>query len=159
MMSANAHWLQGERGETLIEFALALMLFLVMTFGTIEFGRAVWQYNVISDLAQEGARWASVHGITAGGPCSGLEMGGCKATADQVQSYVQARASGIPVTVNTYTADPTTRACTTTATDPQSLGAGKGICVKVSRNVAWLVGLIPHPNVTLRSTAQMIMSR
>jgi len=51
-----------ERGETLIEFALSLFVFLMLVVGTLEFGLLVWHYNMTADLAQEGARWAAMHG-------------------------------------------------------------------------------------------------
>ena len=60
-----------DRGENLIEFALVSTIFFMTLFGTIIFGIGVWRYNMVADLAQEGARWASVHGSTsavAGGP-------------------------------------------------------------------------------------------
>src|SRR5579862_6709464 len=83
---------RGERGQTLVEFAISLVVFMMTIFGTIEFGQAVWHYNMVSDLAQEGARWASVRGATSGT---------LQATAAQVQTYVQGRALGLSVSVST----------------------------------------------------------
>ena len=79
-----------DRGENLVEFALASTVFFMTLFGTIIFSIGVWRYNMVADLAQEGARWASVHGSTSALP------------ADQadVQTYVQSRAR-FPVTVTT----------------------------------------------------------
>ena len=54
-----------DRGENLVEFALASTVFFMTLFGIIIFGIGVWRYNMVSDLAQEGARWASVHGSTS----------------------------------------------------------------------------------------------
>lgn len=142
---------RNERGETLVEFALGLVLFLTILFGTIQFGLAVWQYNMISNLAQEGARWASVHGKNAGSP----------ADRAAVEAFVQSRATGMTgVTVDTYSADPSTKACTSTATDPNVLTAGDGICVWVKKPATSFTGLIPFASgATLGATAQMIMAR
>ena len=75
---AARRWLLGDdRGENIIEFALASTVFFTTIFGIIIFGIGVWQYNMVSDLAQEGARWASVHGSTqrvAGGPGRGGDL-------------------------------------------------------------------------------------
>ena len=85
-------WLDDAVGQTLVEFALASVLFFITIFGTIEYGRGVWEYNMISDLAQEGARWASVHGSSSSSPAS------CSGTGQTVQSYVQSRSPGFTVT-------------------------------------------------------------
>ena len=47
-----------QRGQSLVEFALSSVLFFSLIFGIIQFGRAIFQYNTVSSLAQEGARWA-----------------------------------------------------------------------------------------------------
>ena len=56
---------KGECGQALVEFAVASIVFLMTIFGTLQFGLMVWHYNMISNLAQEGARWASVRGTTS----------------------------------------------------------------------------------------------
>jgi len=138
-----------DRGETLIEFSLALVVFLMTLLGTAEFGIAVWQYNMMSNLAQEGARWAAVHGMNSTAPAS---------TAD-VQTFVQARSLALNPTVTTFGVDATTKACTATATNPSTLTGGGAICVTVQKTFYPLTQIIPLGPLTLQSTAQMIMSR
>jgi Flp pilus assembly protein TadG len=153
--------LRSARGSALIEFALASTLFFMTLFGIFEFTQAVWRYNMVSNLAQEAARWASVRG-------SGAATGGCsvctatcirQATNAELNSYINCRALGLSVVATTYTVDPTTKACTTTTTDPSSLGWGDGVCVTVSTQFAPVTAWIPFASITLDSTAQMIMSR
>lgn len=50
-----------ERGTTLVEFAIALTVFLTSMFGVIEFGRALWVHNALTDAARRGARYATLH--------------------------------------------------------------------------------------------------
>jgi len=52
---------QGERGASLVEFAIGATVFLTVMFGVIEFGRALWVHNALSDAARRGARYAVVH--------------------------------------------------------------------------------------------------
>ena len=52
---------RSERGATLVEFALALSVFLVSMFAVIEFGRALWTHNALADAARRGARYAALH--------------------------------------------------------------------------------------------------
>lgn len=50
------------RGQSLVEFALVLPLFLVMLMAVIDVGRAIWAQNSLAAAAREGARYAIVHG-------------------------------------------------------------------------------------------------
>ena len=50
-----------ERGAALVEYAIALSVFLVSMFAVIEFGRALWVHNALADAARRGARYAALH--------------------------------------------------------------------------------------------------
>ena len=123
-------------------------LLVVTILGTMAFGLVIWQHNVVTDLAREGARWASVRGASSGKQA---------ATAAQVQSFVQSLAPGTLLTVTTTSADPATRGCTTTGVDPSSLGPGTDVCVTVERRFTTLTRLMPYGAVTLEGTAQRVM--
>jgi Flp pilus assembly protein TadG len=47
-------------GQGLVEFALAIPLFLLLLFGLIDIGRLVYVNNALAEGAREGARWGSV---------------------------------------------------------------------------------------------------
>src|SRR5689334_8674085 len=53
-----------ERGTTLVEFAIALTVFLTAMFAVIEFGRCLWVHNALTDAARRGARYAVLHSNT-----------------------------------------------------------------------------------------------
>lgn len=53
-----------ERGSTLLEFAIGVTVFATAMFGVLEFGRALWVHNALTDAARRGARYAVLH--TAG---------------------------------------------------------------------------------------------
>ena len=44
------------RGQTLVEFALILPIFILMLVGIFDFGRAVYAYNTISNASREAVR-------------------------------------------------------------------------------------------------------
>lgn len=50
-----------ERGATLVEFAISATVFLTAMFGVLEFGRAVWAHNALTDAARRGARYATLN--------------------------------------------------------------------------------------------------
>jgi Flp pilus assembly protein TadG len=125
-----------DRGQSLIEFALASVIFFMTMFGTLEFGLAIWRYNMVSDLAQEGARWASVHGMNSSSPASSAD----------VQTFVRSRTPGFTVNV-------------TTTPDPSTVGAGGTVDVVVQSSYTPMTGLIPQATISLNSRARMVVSR
>lgn len=55
------------RGQALVEFALALPIFLILLMGVFDLGRGIYMYNGVSEAAREIARVTSVHpGTTLG---------------------------------------------------------------------------------------------
>ena len=63
-MKQSKRFKSNERGATLVEFSIAATVFLVVVFGVIEFGRALWTHNALSDAARRGARYATLHSAT-----------------------------------------------------------------------------------------------
>jgi Flp pilus assembly protein TadG len=55
---------KNERGAALVEFAIGATVFLTVMFCVIEFGRALWTHNALSDAARRGARYAVNHPAT-----------------------------------------------------------------------------------------------
>src|ERR1051325_7223939 len=50
-----------ERGASLLEFAIAATVFMTVIFAVVEFGRALWVHNALTDAARRGARYAVLH--------------------------------------------------------------------------------------------------
>lgn len=48
------------RGQSLVEFAVVIPLFLLLVFALIDIGRLVYINNALSEGAREAARWGSV---------------------------------------------------------------------------------------------------
>jgi Flp pilus assembly protein TadG len=83
----NGNKFSRQRGEAILEAAFVGLLILFMTFGILDFSRAMYAYHWVSYAAREGTRWASVRGADC--PTSNPLPGGCPATAAQVQTFVQ----------------------------------------------------------------------
>jgi Flp pilus assembly protein TadG len=60
-MIRNKNSKKNQRGSTLVEFAIGATVFLTVMFAVIEFGRALWVHNALSDAARRGARFAVVN--------------------------------------------------------------------------------------------------
>ncbi len=52
---------QDEKGSTLVEYAIGATVFIMAVFAVLEFGRALWAHNALSDAARRGARYAVLH--------------------------------------------------------------------------------------------------
>jgi Flp pilus assembly protein TadG len=48
------------RGQALVECAIALNVFLLLTLGVLDAGRAIWEYNTVAYLARDGARYGTI---------------------------------------------------------------------------------------------------
>lgn len=56
---------KGEMGASLVEFSIAATVFLVAMFAVLEFGRALWVHNALTDAVRRGARYAVLHDNSA----------------------------------------------------------------------------------------------
>jgi len=89
-MISPRHFLDDERGSTMVEFALVIgVIFLPLLFGVLEFGRATWTKTMVTAAAREGVRYAIVHGAQSG------------AVADSatIANYVKGRTQLTPIDV------------------------------------------------------------
>jgi Flp pilus assembly protein TadG len=73
------HEVRGDRGATLVEFAIVAPLLFMLLFGVIEFARLISAYTTVWTGAREGARYATTSGesdVTPGVPrfrdCAGI---------------------------------------------------------------------------------------
>lgn len=48
-------------GQAIVEFAVASILFFLILFGTIDFGRSIYLYAELNNAVREGARYATVN--------------------------------------------------------------------------------------------------
>jgi TadE-like protein len=85
-------------GQALVEFALVAPIFFLVLFSIIEFGRYVYNVEILNNAAREGARYAIVHGSTSTKP-SGPLPGGFPNTWDQtgqkIKDVVTSNAVGV----------------------------------------------------------------
>ena len=128
-----------EAGQEIVEFALASVLFFATMFGILEFGQAIWRYNFIANLAQAGARRATVCGTA-----KALSSSDCN-----IQNYVTNQSLGMVSSGNV----------TTSPIDISTLVAGANVSVTVTTSFTPLTTLIPHAALNLSATTQMIMAR
>jgi Flp pilus assembly protein TadG len=151
------HAFASARGNTLTEFAFILPLLVMVIFGLIDFGRALYTYHFVSDAAREASRWASVRGSQCD---PGLLA--CPASQGDVQDYV---AGIVPPGI-----DSSPQALSVTAAwvaPPGKVGTcnvfpnnpGCAVQVQVTYNFKFIVPFLPNSTYAMKSTSQMIISQ
>jgi Flp pilus assembly protein TadG len=66
-------------GQTLVEFALVLPIFIFIIVFIFDFGRAVYYINALHNAAREGARYGAVHSISPSQGVVTADVSGIKA--------------------------------------------------------------------------------
>ena len=136
-------------GVALVEFALCSVLFFLVTFGIMDFGRAIWEYNLVSSAAREGVRHAVVCGSAS--RCGG----GHGESLEEVQAYVKSRMVGVPVIeLNVKTIGPDGK-----KDWPEGNQPGNIVEVQVQHTFTPVLPFIPRSALTLQSRSRMIISR
>jgi Flp pilus assembly protein TadG len=83
--------LRSERGQATVEFALVIILLMVLVLSIIEIILLMHTYNVLADSAKEGVRYAIVHGANnsqASGPtCPCKDVDGPPAPPGTIPGY------------------------------------------------------------------------
>jgi Flp pilus assembly protein TadG len=142
------------RGQALVEFALILLPLVVILFGVLDFGRAIYAYNTLSNAARAGVRVAIVNQNAAGTGCAGGTLGTPPSTT-QVSAHdcaVQAAVAVGPVTVTVLYFDPKddTSACSPVQVGCLAEVTAKTNFVPVTPIISGLVG----SGIALSSTSK-----
>ena len=127
-------------GQTMVEFALSASLLLLVVFGIIEMGFALYNYNTVCSAAREAVRYAIVHSPSGPNP----------ATTSQIQQVAINYAVGLNpnhLTVNvSWPAD-------------NSLRSRQDAQVHVSYQYQLDVPFLSPVTLTLSSTSHMLVSQ
>jgi Flp pilus assembly protein TadG len=95
------------RAQAMVEQALVLPIFLLLTIGVIDFSRAIWSYNTVEFLARDGARYGVVPSHSASAIKShvsskcGSMLGGTCYYAAPIPSPLPSGSASISVTRGT----------------------------------------------------------
>lgn len=84
LLSSGRNRLEGEEGGTLVEFAVTLPTLFALIFCFITICTMLYTYEMISESAREGTRYAMVRGAS----CPSTANPTCEVTATQVNTYV-----------------------------------------------------------------------
>lgn len=81
----------------MVEFSFASLFALLLIFGLVDVGRAVFTYDQVGNAARVGSRYAMVRG-------SSCTVSSCPATVSSVNAYVTSKSPGfVPNLISTNT--------------------------------------------------------
>jgi Flp pilus assembly protein TadG len=137
-------------GSSLIEFSVTLPLLFSLIFCFMEMCLAFYSYNLISEAAREGTRYAMFRGTS----CTTSGGSSCTVTATQVNNFVTAlpwpnSAAGTISAVTTYAA-----AGSSTFTAGGSKTTGSSVKVQVTYVFPIHMPFVPNHGLTMVSTSQ-----
>ena len=122
----------GEKGVTMLESSLIIMVFLFLLIGVMECGRLLNSYHFLSNASREAVRWAMVRGADSGRAVD----------AAAVTSYVKSIAPGMD-----------TDAITVTTTSIPDNDPGSAVKVDIQYAFQPIVPFIP--GITMNSASQI----
>jgi Flp pilus assembly protein TadG len=150
-----------QKGSAMVEFAVVVVLLLVMLFGIIEFGRALYTYHFLSNAARDATRYAAVRGAncdsdsscSVADPDAGPAAPGNSVVQDYVATLTPPGIDANRVVTTPVWPGDGTAACTSVPNGP-----GCPVKIEVSYNFDFIFPLVHSGSITLSSTSQTIIS-
>ena len=160
-----------EQGAELVEFSLSILILMNLFFCVIYFSFGMYSYIYAANAAQEGTRFAMVHGATWTTACNTQAPPNftmkydCQASSADVQNFLRATAPpGIePLQVTVTTSWPgTTADCSSgcaACTTPQNKGCMVQVLVSYSYFLIPILSKSPALTFPLKSTSEQTITQ
>lgn len=156
-----------QRGVSMVENAIVMGLLLLMLFGIVDFGRALYTYHLLDNAARLGARFASVRGARCvhtatpdPWPCPIVPPD----SAGEIQQFVQSQSTLLGIGNVTVTPSWTGQdangnpypGCNQDGTFEQP---GCPVTVTVTYTFQFLAPIVSSASIGMSSTSQMVISQ
>lgn len=146
----------------MVEFALAIPVFLLLVFGVFEFGRMLMTYSAVFTASREAARYGSAVGVNASNIPFDHDCAGMRAAAVRVGEVGGVRANLVRIRMLGMDGQPKedmngndvgTAWCNTGVSNAgYDTVLGDQVEVTVAVNYAPVVPLVPIPNLTVNTS-------
>ena len=90
-----------ESGQSLVEYAFTLPLFLALILTIFELGNIVYHYALMSTASREAARYGVGIGVVDGGSLRYYDCGGIVEQAEELMGYTMNESTNISITYDT----------------------------------------------------------
>jgi hypothetical protein len=138
-------------GQSMVEFALAVPVVLLLIFGIIEFGYLFFFYSSVFTSTREATRYGSAAGLNANGVPRYQDCDGIRDAAIRTGSFAGVTGSNVEIKYDNGPSD--TRAWADLPVCPADVPLGSRVVVKVNSTYTPLVPIIKIPAVTLYDTS------
>jgi Flp pilus assembly pilin Flp len=81
-----ARFARSESGAAMVEFAIVALILFSFVFAIIDFGRALFLYNNLTNAAREGARFGATQ-FGPGGPCVTAQAAIIERTTSRIREF------------------------------------------------------------------------
>ncbi len=139
-MIGRANLRRTRAGQSTVEFAAVMTVFLLLTFVTMKLALAVYNYNIVCSAAREAARYAMVRGPNSPNP----------ATTAQIQQAAIDAAPGLSLATGNINVS--------WVNDP-NLPSRKDVEIQISYPYTLSIPFMSSRTLTLSSTAQMLAAQ
>lgn len=147
----------GERGSSMVEFAIVSVALMLMLLGIVEFGRAMYTYHAVANAARIGSRWAMVRGSLSCSGATGRALATCPADQAEIQSYV---ISAVPtVDASSLSVTPSWPGGNPGCPTAQFKSPGCVVQVTVTDRFNFALPFISTATWNISSTSEMIISQ
>lgn len=135
---------KGERGTTLVEFAMALPVFMLLVFGLIEFSRLMSAHTAVETAARESARYGSAIGLSPGGLPRYIDCDAIRQAGMQAAVAVHLESRDLQISYDRGPGTDSTGGCPVGATgpSPELIEGGDRIAVTVTADFNSVIPLI-----------------
>ncbi len=141
-------------GQSLVEFALVLPIFLILVITAMEVGLAVYTYIAVYTASREASRYAAASGSLASGTLYYQDCDGIRAKATKILP-------GVTVDIAYDTGHNTTKQTglcpVTTSKSNVNLVLGNRVVVTASKNISLPFYFFKKNSIFFTSTTQSIM--
>ena len=143
------------RGQSLVEFALVLPIFILLLAGIADFGIGLYQYMTVINSARVGARFGTLNATNPSAIVNAAQSAGIGSSATVTVSCWSVVGNG---NVTTPTSAPGGAGWgTCSASSPNPTTSGDTIAVTVTYNYSMILPLTFGHTIPMSSTVQMMV--
>lgn len=163
---------QRDHGQSLVEFALVFPIFLLVFFGVIDMGRAVYSNNTLAQAAREATRLAATQAFWVGSSdtaCNAAAGPVCPANVAALKTNVDAAANRMAVGLGTLATSQIYIQCTPAASPPtgawtgatcNNRNTGDLVSVRITYTFSMLTPVVGQVvnNLSMSASATMVVN-
>lgn len=136
------------RGQAMVEFTMAIPVFLILAFGILEFGYLFFVYSSVFSATREAARYGASVGLTSGSVPRERDCAGIRASAVRVGTIAGITPADIQIRYDHGPSDTRTWDTLPTCESNPTTKLGDRVIVRIQVTFNPIIGIIPSFPIT-----------